>query len=424
MTEFLGIVAVLLVVGAGGWMMLRPRYGSGAALALVLVSQSLHMAATVYRYGIEVLNDDYTDVASDTFRYLLYGRDRWLNGTPLLTEVKPGNGTETTYALSQALYTVLGDHRFLVFLVGASMGLIGLWFVALALRTARDDARLGFAFAIVAFPTTVYWSASFGKDSVTLLALGTVLLCVARTARSRSVHFESIIGLAIVVPIILCVRMDVGIVLIGGLILAWVGVTSSQSHRFRTPIVLIAYCVLPLALLTAILLEIDDPWGIVEEFTGSYERTSLGGSDLAASRPSGILGLLVGVFTAIFRPLPWELGVQGLLSSLDIIPLVAAVAVLVNSRRLAGISMPSARLILCALFFSIAVFAQLTVFGNLGLLVRLRSLIVPTLILTIALAPQAFVFRGRRSLRASNSALSWSQVADHSSAGRKSATTL
>lgn len=424
MTEILGVAAILLVVSGGGWMLLRPRYGSGAALGLVLTSQSLHVAATIYRYGIEVLNDDYTETASDTFRYLLYGRARWLNETPLLSEVKPGNGTETTYALSQAFFTVLGDHRFLVFLLGSSLGLIGLWFIALALRTAREAAPLGFAFAIVAFPTTVYWSASFGKDSVTLLALGAVLQCVARTARSHSVHVESIIGLAVVLPVILCVRMDVGLVLIGGLLLAWIGATNSPSHRFRIPVVIIAYCVLPLALLTAILLEIDDPWGIVEEFTGSYERTSLGGSDLETSRPSGILGILVGVFTAVFRPMPWELGVQGLLSSLDIIPLVAAVAVLVNSRRLSGLSTPSARLVLCTLFFAIAVFAQLTEFGNLGLLVRLRSLIVPTLILAIALVPQPFVFRSRDPLRAPNSSLSWSQVADHSSEGRKSATTL
>lgn len=423
MTGALGLAALALLVTACGFALLAAPLGPGRAATGIVASAGVRVAFAAKRYADEVVHDSYTDVASDTHRYLLIGRARWLDSVPLTSGVTPDDGTTGTFALGQVLFMVLGDHRLLVFAAGAALGAVGIWAAVAALYWVRPDAHPGFAWLLLLYPTTAYWTASFGKDSVTMLALGLVLLALARAVTTGRLHAGSTVMAAGALAIMLFIRLDIAVALSVGIVLAMVAVGPARSGaaaravvpersdvageavaRLRWTPLLAAFLGLPTVLAVAMSTGMRDPWGVIEEFAGTAQRTSIGTSNLyaeAAVPGSGALNPVLGLFTAVFRPLPWESGIIGLITSVDTLTAVVTVALLVRALLRAVPWHPAAAyLAVAALFFAFAVFVQLTQFGNLGLLVRLRSLTMPALLIVIALLPalgprtgRAFPFR-------------------------------
>lgn len=388
MTAILGFLALILSCIAIGILLLREHCSSRTVCALIAVTLPLHAVATFQRFWTEILHPHYVDVSADSYRYLLFGRDLWLRSS---MDIHPGqfeDGTQNTYVLAQHFYAAFGDHTALVFASGSALGLIGQWCLAAAVGEVRTSRSNWYIWVVAGFPTTQYWTASFGKDSVTVLAFGIVLLVLARSSRLERLSPFGAGAVCVIVLVASFIRLDIGIVLAIGLLLALVVVTNSVDARFRRGWLILAFAIAPLALIFAEALNLSDPWGIIAEYSNSYERTLIGGSQLTEERPDGIVGIVVGAWTAVVRPFPWEGGIERLISSLDTVPLVTSAFMLGHAlfgRR--DWNKAQARTVVCALFISIAVFSQLIQTGNLGLLIRLRSLIVPVLILAIAALP-------------------------------------
>jgi hypothetical protein len=386
MTSMLGFPAVLLLSTSLGLLWLHRAYGIRSAVMIVLLSQGLSLVSTAYRFREEISHVQYTEISPDAYRYVESGRSRWVAGDSPFEGIELGDGTVNTQVLGQWFFSAFGDDRALVFLAGSTCGLLGLWLIALAIRTVRPDVPAIFGYAVCLTPAIGYWSSSFGKDAFTFLAVGAALWVVAdATARSRAggVH---VLVFALAASLMFLIRVDIALVLVAALLVSLWGVHSADGPEFRRGLIVAVFVGAPSALLGATLLGLEDPFGIIAEYSGSYERTSLGASAIGSERAGGAGGLVVGAFTAIFRPFPWEFGLGGLISSLDV-PVVALLVVVALRGVRRGIpwTLASARVTVFGSLVAIAVFSQLMQTANLGLLVRLRSLIIPVLIAIIAM---------------------------------------
>lgn len=383
----MGCIALILLSSAFGILLLHNLYGTKNATFIVFLSQGMSIAATAYRYMAEISNSDNMRESTDSSWYLAVGRARLAAEVPPLEGLVIGDGTQNTFVTSHWFFTVLGDDEALVFLAGSTLGLLGLWFVAMAIRTAHLESHPIFGYLVCTTPSVVYWSSSFGKDSFTFFSLGICFWVVADVASKRQLHPFAMFAFILSSAFMFMIRLEIGVVLLVALTLSWCTVRSREVVSFRTGWLLLFFVGAPVGLLVASVTGVQDPWGVVRGFSGTYELTSIGGSAVEGERASGLTGLLEGFAIAFIRPFPWEYGLGGLISSLDVLVFVVAALVGLRAARRAYVwSLADARLIIFGSFIVIAVFAQVSQMANLGLLVRLRSLIIPILIAIIAIA--------------------------------------
>ncbi|WP_127573411.1 hypothetical protein [Georgenia faecalis] len=364
-------------------------------MALVTVTLFATVVTTVFRYNVAVSGSEYDALTSDTYRYLAYGAARWTAGAPPLELLASGDGTTAVIGISQLAFTAFGDTWLGVFLFGSLLGLVGGWLSTAALFVIRPRAPLFFAYALCVFPSVLYWSSSFGKESMTRLGLGLSLLGLAGLWRRQGGSvLISAASLATGLLIVAVIRPEIALLTLGAGAVATISVTRPSKRddgvpRLRAQFLLVSTIIAPVVMLvSASIGGINGPPGLVEDLLLRHERTSIGEAQIGSSRPGGPLGLLLGVPTALFRPFPWEAGISGLASSLDTAVILAALAASWRFRR--DWRLPKStpgRMIVFAVVFGLGITAALAGYGNLGLLVRMRSLMIPSLLLIVALLP-------------------------------------
>lgn len=386
------LTCLVLIGGAaiGGFALLAGQFGRPSALSLVVVTLVVTLTVTVFRYKVAVSNAGYEELTSDTFRYLQYGRQRWLNSETCCLSALTGDGTEGVLVLSQLGFAMFSDLWFAVFIAGSLIGLLGSWLFATSIKLSQPSSSPVYAYIVCLFPSVLYWSSSYGKEAFSQFAIGlgaASLACLWRRPRLKGRDLAWL-GLGIALLVGWIVRPEMAILVVFAAAIATLGVVESPQPRVRWPLLFgFAGVLLVLFLLTTAGV-IGDSFGLVEDLASRHDRTSLGKSQLGSARPGGLLGLFLGVPTAIFRPLPWEGGVAGLGSSLDTLVIAVAMFVLWRQRSTWKTPHPAqARVIVFALVATLVLFAPLAGYGNLGLLARMRSLTVPLLITVIAIAP-------------------------------------
>ncbi|PWH06151.1 hypothetical protein DEO23_10115 [Brachybacterium endophyticum] len=381
----LACVVTVLFSSAIGVLLLHRAYGPVAAGVIVVLSQGLSLVATAERYVSEIADPHYVDESTDAFRYIEGARARWEADVPPLDGITVGDGTNNMYVVGQWFFTVFGDDKAAVFLAGSTVGLVGLWLSALAIRIVVPDAPVVLGFLATAAPSVAYWSSSFGKDSLTFLSVGMCLWSVAAMTTRRRVGALPVLVFMVGDALMLLIRIDIGVVLLVALAVAITGVRDGSVVRFRRVVLGVVFVGAPVGLLVASALHLDDPWGVVSSFSGTADRTAIGGSSVGERQGSSLAGVISGSVTALLRPLPWEFGIGGLVSCVDTIAVLVLIWAIVRALRGRFTwGYPEAFCVVFGAFFAIAVFAELTQIGNVGLLVRLRSLIVPVLLMIIA----------------------------------------
>lgn len=386
------LTCLVLVIGTaiGGFTLFNRPFGHTFAIGIISVSIAATLIVTVVRYHVAISNAGYEELTSDTFRYLAYGRERWLTDTSCCGSAMAGDGTEGTLALSQLGFIILGDVRFAVFLAGSLIGLVGSWLFAISVKIIRPGSSIVYAFLFTLLPSPLYWSSSFGKEAFSQFAMGLAVLGLVILWRQPHSHtrFLGLASLCTAVLIAWIVRPEIAILIVAAAVVASVVVVDGTTPKLRRGLFFGTVLTLLIAFVLITIGVLNDPLGLVNDLVGRHDRTSLGESQLGAGRPAGIIGLAVGLPTAVFRPLPWEGGLAGLGSSLDTV--VIAITVTRLWRYRAAWRSPRvapARIIMFALVVVIVLFAPLAGYGNLGLLVRMRSLTVPLLLTIIALTP-------------------------------------
>jgi uncharacterized membrane protein len=330
--------------------------------------------------------------------------------------------TDTAFIeqLTGTVYTIFGSSRLGGFMVFTWMSFWGLvFFVRAAHHAIPGLATRRYALAVFFFPSLVYWGSSIGKEAWVGLCLGLtawgaalvlarrggvrigvvmVLAGLLGAARVRP-HFAAIWAGAILVALVLRVVLD----LVGRR-------DTDEKRRFQMgTIVLVLVAGIGFAVVATAALEFlpsdagDEESGTVSDqlstvFTEVERRTAQGGSSFDPVSIDGPWDWPYAAVRTLTRPLLVE--ANSLATLLPAIEMTALLLVGVFSwRRL--LNAPKLMLTvpyvvfaaLCVVTFGVA-FASI---GNLGILTRQRSLILPLLLVFWCLPP--IVFAGERRAR-------------------------
>lgn len=220
-----------------------------------------------------------------------------------------GQGTENIYSAVWLYYKIMPESYHALKASFAVLGLIAVYifYRAAVIFLGRDDVRILYALGL--FPSVLFWSSIIGKDPLVLLAIALYVLGVVGWYRLNRVRYL-LIGIGGIAMAVL-VRSWLGPIMMAPLLLLLL-------LRVRGPLTKTVLAVLgSVALLTLtkgllsdfglesyteVLVTIDTIARLWSEHGGSGQEISWDLTDI-----SQVLSFVpVGMFTALFRPLPGE----------------------------------------------------------------------------------------------------------------------
>jgi hypothetical protein len=332
-------------------------------------------------------------------------------------------GTQFMETLTGAVYTVTGSSLMGGFMVFAWMSFWGLVFYVKAAHHAIPGlATRRYTLALFAFPSLIYWGSSIGKEAFVGLCLGLaawgaaivftrrgnvrvgVVMTVAGLLGSGFVrpHFASVWAGAIVIALVARVVLDAS------------GRHTAEGDARRrvqlSTILLVVVAGIGFLIVASVALnylpsDAGDAAPVSDQFTGIFStvesRTSQGGSSFIPATVNGPQDWPWSAFRTVTRPLLNE--ATDLATLLPAIEMTALLLVGVFSwRRLAHVPklmLTTPYLVfaaLCVVTFGVA-FSSI---GNLGILVRQRSLILPLVMVFWCVPPIVFASERRTAERA------------------------
>ena len=336
--------------------------------------------------------------------------------------VPRSTGTQFMETLTGAVYTVTGSSLMGGFMVFTWMSFWGLAFYVKAAHHAIPGlATRRYTLALFLFPSLIYWGSSIGKEAFVGLCLGLaawgaaivftrrgnirggVVMTIAGLLGSGFVrpHFASVWAGAIVIALVARVVLD-----------ASGRRTADGDTRRRlqlSTILLVAVAGIGFLLVANVALnylpsDAGDTAPVSDQFTGIFVtaegRTTQGGSSFTPATVSGPQDWPWSAFRTVTRPLLNE--ATNLATLLPAIEMTALLLVGAFSwRRLANapkLMLTTPYLVfaaLCVVTFGVA-FSSI---GNLGILVRQRSLILPLLLVFWCIPPIVFASERRTAER-------------------------
>ena len=361
---------------------------------LVMASGALKLAtAPLWIY----VNDHYYSGIADAYGYSRIGAQ-------VAAQIRNGDfsfhvgrliGDGATSIITGIVYTVIGSNVLGGFFVFAFLGFLSLVLFYRAFRVALPDGdRQRYAKLVFFFPSLLFWTSAIGKDALISLGLGLGALGAARIlARTRGGFLLLGIGLALTALI----RPHVALMLFAALAVAYL-VSKSKNASPLNPLVKLGGAVvlvvggLVLAKLTAHFFgvqslsvsAIKNVLNANAVNTGGVNATQYG-SVVATSVSLSPFSIPKDFYYVLIRPLPFQAhGMAQLASSLENAFLVALLVA--SWRRLAAAFKAMRRhpyLLLVALYSLvwIVLFASI---GNLGILVRERTSLLPLLLVLVS----------------------------------------
>jgi hypothetical protein len=294
--------------------------------------------------------------------------------------------TNSIRYLTGFVYAVTGPSILAGFLLFSLACLLGQWWFYRAFTTAFPDGnhRL-YGLLIFLLPSLVFWPSSIGKDAVMVFGLGLATYGLARLLRGLALR--PVLAFAVGLTVVTFVRPPIGAIVVAGAGIAFVlqpsrtrtGMGRALAWTFGVPVVVLLAAFM--FLLAAHWLKVEGATTPLQQLEFAREGLSKGGSSFNPPSLTNPVGILTSVVTAIFRPLPWEIGN----------PLVALAGL--EGGGLLVLMVVKARSILRTLTawrngMAIAVSIQtlllvvvMTGFSNFGLLVRQRTSLLPFLLM-------------------------------------------
>ena len=370
--------------------------------------------------GYSVRFDAYGGNA-DAGRYHAVGKElagAVRDGSASLLEVLPSStGTRSIEEFTGLVYTIFGSSRLGGFMVFTWLSFWGLvFFVKAAHHAVPGLATRRYLLWVMLFPSLVYWGSSIGKEAVVGFFLGLTAYGAALVlARRGKVGFGAVL-IAIGLSGSAFVRPHFAAIWAGAIVIALasrvaldaMGRSERADGRRRLQLgslLLVVIAGIGFAVIASITLNYlgpsdDDDVATTDQFSSIFERTenqtTQGGSSFTPITINGPQDWPYATFRTITRPLLTE--ARGLATLLPALEMTALLFVGIFSwRRLANA--PKLMLttpyvvfaLLCVVTFGVA-FASI---GNLGILTRQRSLILPLVLLFWCLPP--IVFAGERA---------------------------
>lgn len=372
---------------------------------ILLAGLAAKLAGSMFRYWVAF---DAYGGSADAGRY--HDAGRVIAGSVRSGAVSPfdaipsGTGTEFVERLTGFVYTVFGSSRLGGFFLFALMGYWGLvFFLRAALVAVPGLASRRYAALVLFTPSLVFWPSSIGKESWMCLCLGVASYGCARLLSGRWGGW-SLPAAALGVAGAGFVRPHFAAMWVGALVVALVGglITGSTKRglggRLGTA-TLALIAVVGLAVVAGATLRYLDPKGeeadgapvterISEIFEETERRSEQGGSSFDTIEIRGPQDWPYAIVRTLTRPLITEArSFAELLPALEMTFLLGLA--LVSWRRVVNLPRMMVRspYVVFAVVLLVMFGIAFTSVGNLGILTRQRSLVMPLVVLPLALPP-------------------------------------
>jgi len=412
-----GFVLVPVLVLATVPVLRRVFRGDLADLFPIAVTGLLaKFAGAIARYWVAF---DAYGGAADSSRYHDFGKrvagEIRSGAVPLSRIIPSGTGTQFTERVTASLYTLVGSSRMGGFFVFAWIAYLGtVLYVLAAARFVPQLAARRYAWLVFLAPSLLFWPSSIGKEALLMPFLGAIAYGGARLVHRRWGGWTLPL-IAMGVWGAVAIRPHVAALWSAALVVALVA-SLAMGRRLQGggsrvgTVVLLVIAVVAFAGVAGSALRFLDPQGEVSDsvalidrvdaiFQSTETRTEIGGSNFDPVVIRSPIDWPYAIVRTITRPLITEVvGFADLLPSLETTAFV--VLAVVGWKRLAHV--PRLMRTTPYLWFALAVLVTFgltfSVFGNLGLLVRQRSLVVPMIVLLVCLPPRGPSVRQRPEL--------------------------
>ena len=298
-----------------------------------------------------------------------------------------GAGTQNIKNLARFYQMFMPDSYHAMKVVWAYVGLISIFLIFVAAKKIYTEDGYKLLYLIGFFPSILFWSSILGKDPINLFGMSLYILGVIGFYIERNILYLLLICLGIY----LCsfIRLWYAPILTIPLTILLIRTPMSGPYR----ILIIAMLAYGFSLSLNLLREtfnINSLAQLVATTDGISQGWALhGGSGLVIeggiSSVSSTLGFMpLGMFTALFRPLPGEvLNIFGLLSSLENLAVLYLLILSIRRTPLKELSHP---ILLWAVTLVLvwSAFYSVASYQNMGSAARFKLQILPVLLLLLA----------------------------------------
>lgn len=371
--DYLSAVVWALALTLLLWIAPVPEQDRTSLLGLWVIKMGVALGfALVYESAYQGL---------DTYTYFLWSTTRGISWA----QFDLGDGTRNTLSLAR-LHNLFLPNSYHTLKV--TWSLLGLFGVYLAYRAGvrfrkQDDPRILWALALL--PSTLFWSTTFGKDPLCLLGICMYVygVVIAYDGQRRRGVVVAALGLFLAAII----RLWLFPIMVAPLLALALARTRSRWARIGLVVGALAAVWLSGRYFLQVLgfSSIDTLLKYAALAQNAMVTTGGSGVELSIdlSSPASILASLpLGMFTALFRPLPGDvMNAFGLLAGVENAFLLLLLAVAVKRTRLRELRQPLLAWALSLVFCWAAFYAFVSF--NLGAAVRFKSQILPVLMLLL-----------------------------------------
>ena len=294
-----------------------------------------------------------------------------------------GNGTDNIAEICKVFFLLLPESYHLLKVLFAYVGLIGIFVFYRTICIAAGKVNLNWLLGLGLFPSILFWSSILGKDPISFL--GIAISCYGIICISKKQLGLGLFSLAIGILLVSYIRIWMALILMVPAALV-IGITvKSKLSRIVLGIVAIGVAG---ALLTVFngQFEIETKRDAVER----YDALSRGWGDVGGSGqviesnltdPIQLLAFApVAGFTALFRPMPFEIpSVFGTLSGLENLLLLMLFCRALLRVRLAHFRNSAIAAGLLFIVVWILLYGPIS-YQNLGTAVRFKLQVLPILL--------------------------------------------
>jgi hypothetical protein len=297
--------------------------------------------------------------------------------------------------ITGAVYTVLGGQEIVGFLAFAWFGFLGqiLFFRAFLTGVEHGNQRR-YALLVFFLPSLLYWPSAIGKEAYMMFAIGLATLGVAHLLGPHP-RARGALYLALGVLAILQVRPHMAAIIVGGIAIGAIARRPGRlSVRQTGPRVLLLTLLIPLLLVSITRMNqffgADDlsTQSVDATFERTRDQTTTGGSQFATTPVHTPLDLPPAIVSVLFRPFPWEIhNTLTLAAAAEGLLLVGLV--LAFRRSLAALPRQLLRnpYLAYVVGYSTLFIIAFSNIGNIGILARQRTQLLPLLLTLLALQP-------------------------------------
>ncbi len=407
-----GLLVVLPVFGSIGVLIMRAMFRGRLAtiLNVMYLGLATKLLGTAARYyvGFEAYEG-----GIDAQEYHLYAvdaaRDVWDGKANLLSIFPSGTGTPFTEGMTALVYTLTGTSKMAGFVAFSFLAYIGTaFFVKAACIAIPGLAMRKYALLCVLAPSIIYWPASIGKEALMIFFLGIATYGIASLVSRPPVAIPvavaafGLIGATFIRPHLVGVWMAG---LFPALLVAMLRGRDVWHERDKRkldramflPVVIIAGIGLILVASATVQYlnpDSDDPTAggasITSIIDETARRTSQAGSAFTPPSVTNPANWPFAVVRTLTRPLPMEArGLSQLIVAAEIAVFLGMC--LWSYRRVLNAGLLVVKNAYMAFAITTLFLAGLAYssFGNLAVLSRQRSLVVPLMLLLVCVPPLA-----------------------------------